>query len=274
MAAVRTGIAVAQGRLGEAERLAADAESAARRAETVGEMGLLWPRSRTLGRCWATRSAPSRRSTIGSARTPGGRSRFRELVEAFAGPSRGGRAANAHPASAPMTRSGAPLDLISLGSRGPTWSSPTRSGSPASRRTPRVTRRGLRARGPLLGRLVHVRAPPRRRRVPARGRSRRGGGMVAPRADDAERAGAAGELARARYDLARTLIAAGIGRSDRPARDRDHRVRATGIPALALAAARQARRQAPSRSARRRAADAGDPHHRPRGLHAAQPAPR
>ena len=42
VAAVRTGIAVAQGKLGAAERLADDAQTAARRAEPVGAMNLLW----------------------------------------------------------------------------------------------------------------------------------------------------------------------------------------------------------------------------------------
>jgi class 3 adenylate cyclase/DNA-binding SARP family transcriptional activator len=209
VAAVRSGIAVARGRLGAAQRLAADAESAARRAEPVGEMGLLWSavvNTRTL-----------LGDTIGAHRTlddwqredPHAATRFREFVEAFANqtPSTSG---GAHPARAPMTRSGAPVDLISLALAGADVELADALEQPGiAANAPELLvagyERGVRFSAGwclFVPRLIGV--------AYLLAGDHRGAEQWLHRAlADAEHSGAAGERARARYDLARTLITAG-----------------------------------------------------------------
>jgi class 3 adenylate cyclase len=209
VAAVRTGIAVARGRLGAAERMAADAESAARRAEPVGAMGLLWSavaNARTL-----------LGDTIGAHRTlddwqradPHAAARFRELVRAFASPT-ASTSGGAGPPFAPMTPAGAPLDLISLALAASDVELADALGQPHLAVNARELltagyERGVRFSAgwclfvPRLAGVACLLA----------GDHDAAEHWLHRALADAEHAGAAGELARARYDLARTLIAAG-----------------------------------------------------------------
>ena len=91
---------------------------------------------------------------------------------------------------------------------------------------------------------------------------------------DAEQAGAAGELARTRYDLARTRIAAGRSVEAIDLLD----VAITEFERLGyqplLVAARSLAGKPDLTAPRRRAGDAGHPHHGLGGFHPAEPAPR
>jgi DNA-binding SARP family transcriptional activator/class 3 adenylate cyclase len=218
VAAVRTGIAVAQGRLGAAERLAADAASAARRAEPVGAMGLLWSAVANARALLGDTLGAYQALDQWEHEDPHAARRYRVLVESLS--SGGAERAEDGGAPEPFSSDHARADLMSLARVGFDVELADALGNAglAARALEILTdgyARGARFSSGWCGfvpRLAGVACL-------LSGDLGQAEEWLQRAVVDGEEAGAAGEVARARYDLARTLLAAGRPDDARPLLD-------------------------------------------------------
>jgi DNA-binding SARP family transcriptional activator/class 3 adenylate cyclase len=218
VAAMRTGVAVAQGRLGAAERLAADAASAARRAEPVGAMGLLWSAVANARALLGDTLGAYQALDEWEGDDPRAARRYRALVESLG--TVGAEREEGGPAPEPFAGDAARADLMSLALVGFDVELADALGradltTHALRILADAYARGARFSSgwcAFVPRLAGVACLLTGDLDAAEEWLRRA--LV-----DGEQAGAAGEVARARYDLARTLLAAGRSDDARPLLD-------------------------------------------------------